>query len=102
MQSRGVNHGGEFALAGQTYVAEQSGGTMRELIEKSVDPVLDLGPVCDPAMHLEDILAQPAPQLLDRVEPRGIGRQPDRDDSGVVFQGGQYLGMRMDVPIILD
>ena len=102
MQSRGIDHGSQFAFAHQAHVAEQSTGALCELIQKSVDPLLDSGPVLNPAMHLEDVVAQPAPQLLNGVEPWSIGRQPDRFDPGVVRQGGQHVGMSMDIPVVLD
>ena len=102
MQSRGIDHGGQFPLALQAHVAEQSSRTMRELIQEIVHALLDLGPVLDPAMHLEDVLAQPAPQFLNGIEPGGIGRQPHRLDAGVGFQGRQHVGMRVNVPVILD
>ena len=60
MQSRRVDHGRQFAFADQAHVAEQSGRTMRELIQEIVHALFDLEPVLHPAMHLEDVLAQPA------------------------------------------
>ena len=93
MKSRGIDHGGQFPLALQAHVAEQSSRAMRELIQEIVHALLDLGPVLHPAMHLEDVLAQPAPQFLNGIEPGRIGRQPHRYDPGVVFQGGQHVGM---------
>ena len=80
-----INHGGEFALALQAHIAEQSSRAMSELIQEIVHALLDLGPVLHPAMHLEDVLAQPAPQLLNGIEPGGIGRQPHRGDAGVAL-----------------
>src|SRR5262245_10647691 len=75
---------------------------MRKLIQESMHALFDVGPVLDPAMPLEDILAHPAPQLFAGVKPRGISRQPDRLDARVVCQGGQDIGVRVNVPVILD
>ena len=65
---------------------------MRKLIQEIVHPLLDLGPVLHPAMPLEDILAQPAPELLNGIEPGGIGGQPYGVDPGGARQGGQPVG----------
>ena len=100
MRSRGIDDGGQFSLPLQAYIAKQSGRAMRKLIQEVVHPLFDLGPILDPTMHLEDILAQPAPQLLDGVKPGGIGRQPDRFDPRVICQGGQHVRMRVNVPVI--
>ena len=75
---------------------------MRKLIQEIVHPVLDPRPVLHPTMHLEDVLAQPAPQLLNGIEPGGIGRQPHRGDAGVAFQSRQHIGMGVNVPVVLD
>jgi hypothetical protein len=64
MQLRGIDHGGQFALAYQADIAEQSGRAMCELIQEIMHALFDSGPVLDPAMHFEDVLAQPAPQFL--------------------------------------
>ena len=74
---------------------------MRKLIQELVHPLLDLGPVLHPAMHLEDILAHPAPQLLNRVEPRGIGGQPHRFEPRVARQSSQHIGVGVNVPVVL-
>ncbi len=52
-------------------------------------------------MHVQYILPQPAPQLLDRIEPRRIGRRPDRFDLRQQCQGCQHLRMLVDRPGIL-
>src|SRR5215813_14108314 len=75
---------------------------MSKLLQEIVHPLLDLRPGLDPAMHLEDILAQPAPQLLDGVEPGSIGRQPDRLNSWVARHSGQDVRVGMNVPVVLD
>ena len=75
---------------------------MRKLIQELMHPLLDLGPVLHPAMHLKDVLAQPAPELLNRIEPRGIGGQPHGFDPGVALQGGQHVGVGVNVPVVLD
>ena len=75
---------------------------MRELLQEITHALFDLGPVLDPAMHLENVLAQPAPQFLNGIEPGGIGRQPDWFDAGVGCQGRQDVRMRVNVPVILD
>ena len=75
---------------------------MCKLIQEITHALFDLGPVLDPAMHFENVLAQPPPQLLHGVKPGGIGRQPDRLDARVLFQGAQYIRMRVNVPVILD
>ena len=75
---------------------------MRELIQKIMDPLLDLGPVLHPAMQLENVLAQPAPQFLDGIELRGIGGQPYRFNPRGARQGGQHVRVRVNVPVILD
>jgi hypothetical protein len=102
MHSRGVAYGSQLAFADQAHIAEQSGRTMRELIQKVMPPLFDLGPVLHPALHLEDVLAQPAPQLLKGIEPGGIGRQPHGGDPWVTLQSRQHVRVRMNVPVILD
>jgi hypothetical protein len=75
---------------------------MRKLIQEVTHPLVDLGPVLDPAMHLEGILAHPAPQLFDGVKPGGRSRQPDRLDARGIGQGGQPVRRRVKVPVVLD
>jgi hypothetical protein len=102
MRSRRIKHAGQFALSRQSHIAEQSRRAMSELIQEITHSLFDLRPVLDPAMHLEDVLAQPAPQFLNGIEPGGIGRQPDWRDAWVLFQGAQDVRMRVNVPVIWD
>jgi hypothetical protein len=75
---------------------------MGKLIQKIVDPGLDPRPVLHPALPLEDVLTQPAPQLLNGIEPGGIGGQLDRFDAGGALQGDQHVRMGVNVPVVLD
>ena len=102
MRSRSIEHVGQFALALQAHIAEQSSRAMGELIQEIPHALFDLRPVLHPAMHLENVLAQSAPQLLNRLEPGGIGRQPDRGDPRVLGHRRQHVRMRVNVPVILD
>jgi hypothetical protein len=74
---------------------------MCELTQKIMHPLFNPRPVLHPTMPLEDVLAQPAPQFLDGIEPGRIGRQPDWGNAGVACQRGQHVGVRMDVPVVL-
>src|SRR5262249_30856634 len=75
---------------------------MRELLQKLSHPLFNQRPILDPAMHLEHILAHPAPELLNRIEPGGVGRQPDRFEAWIGPQGFQHLWMGVNVPVVLD
>lgn len=102
MDSRRIKHAGQFAFPLQPDIAKQGGRALGELFQESSHALFDLGPVLDPAVHLENIVAQPAPQFLNRIEPRGIGWQPDGLEAGGLCQGGQYVRMRVNIPVILD
>src|SRR5512135_2903031 len=65
-------------------------------------PAPQLRPIPRQAVHLQHILTQPAPQLLDRVEPRRIRRQPHRLDPRPLLQGGHDVRVTMDRPVVLD
>jgi hypothetical protein len=65
MYLRSIEYAGQFALPLQADIAEQGGRAMRELLQELTYSLFDLGPVLDPAVHLENILAQPPPQLFD-------------------------------------
>jgi hypothetical protein len=62
-----------------------------KLIQKGVDPPTQPIPVAGQAMQRQHVLLQPAPQLLDRVEPGCLGRQPDGFDLRHIRQCGLYL-----------
>src|SRR5262245_11904095 len=64
--------------------------------------LFDPRPVFYPAMHLEDFLAHPAPALLSWMQRGGIGGLRRAREPGVARQGRQYVGVRMNVPVVLD
>jgi hypothetical protein len=74
---------------------------MRKLRHEVLHVLLDLRPIFHPAMQLEHVLAHPAPQLLNGVEPGSIGRQPYRLDQGVARLHLQHVGVGVNVPVIL-
>src|SRR5919205_258037 len=62
---------GEFAN-----VVQQCWGGLGDLVEPGAHPVPQLRPAGGVAVVVEEFLAQLAPDLLDRVGPRGVGGQP--------------------------
>ena len=66
-----MNHGGQFPLTLQAHIAEQRSRAMNEWIQEIVHALPDLQPVLHPAMHLEDVLAQPAPSFSMGLSQRG-------------------------------
>ena len=71
-ESGGVENSSEFALACEADIAQQVRRALGKLIQEIVHALFDVGPVLHPTVHLEDVLAQPTPQLLNRIEPRGV------------------------------
>ncbi len=74
---------------------------MGELIEEGVDVLAQLRPVVGKAVALEHVAAQPVPQLLDRIEPGRIGRQPDGLQARQLAQRSQHVVVVMDRPVVL-
>ncbi len=65
--------GGEFAITEQANVVQQVTGPMSKLVEKSMDLRQQHRPVISPLMQTQNILAQPTPELFNRIEPVGVG-----------------------------
>ena len=72
-----------------------------ELIQKGLYPLAQRLPVPRRAMQFQHVLPQPAPQLLNRIEPGRIGRQPDRLNLRPAVQRGLHILMAMNRPIVL-
>jgi hypothetical protein len=88
-------------VAKQADRAEQGRRAMGELIEEGVDVLPQLRPVVGETVGFEHVAAQPAPPLLDRVEPGGVGRQPDGFAARQLAQRRHHVGVVMDRPIVL-
>ena len=69
---------GQLAIAEQAGVLKQRYRTVDELIEKVVDPMSQCLPIACQAMQFENVLPKPTPELLNRVEPWGVGWKPYR------------------------
>lgn len=91
-----------MAIPDEAGRAEQLMGAPRKLIQEGVDALAQGGPVVGEPMEFEHVLTQPPPQLLDRVQPGGVGRQPDHLQPWQVSQGRLYVVMVMDGPVVLD
>jgi hypothetical protein len=74
---------------------------MRKLIQKGIHAFAQRRPITRQTMQLQDCFAQPPPQLLDRVEPRRIGRQPNRLNPWHLGQCCQHISMPVDRPVVL-
>jgi len=92
MESRG-----EFTSPEQANVAQQVTRTMSKLVEKSVNASQERCPV-----QAHHVLAQEAPALFNGVEPRGVGGQAERFQTGQRGQDAEDIWMGMDRPVILD
>jgi hypothetical protein len=75
---------------------------MRKLRQEVSHPLFDLRLIFHPAMQLEHVLVQPAPQLLNRIEPGGIGGQPHRAELRPRAQSLQHVGMDVNIPAVLN
>ena len=65
---------------------------MSELVQKSGDSLFEGGPVVSKAMQMQDILAEPTPELLDGVELGSLGGQAEQlDGQGVLLCGAAGL-----------
>jgi hypothetical protein len=73
----------------------------RKLIQTPVDALSQCGPVVRQAVQGHLILPQPAPQLLDRGEPRRGGRHPHRFDARQPRHGCHHVRMLVARPGIL-
>lgn len=62
-------------------------GAVGKLVQKGIHLALDGVPVIGKAMKVKAALRQPAPELLDRVEPRGISRQTEQMNRQVIIPG---------------
>src|SRR6516164_4012995 len=91
-----------MAVTDEASVAEQRMRARSKLIQEGVDTLPQRVPVVGQPMQFEYVLPQPAPQLLDRVEPGGVGWQPDDLQSRQGSQGRLYIVMVMDRPVVLD
>jgi hypothetical protein len=69
---------------------------MPKLVEKQLDPMSKLEPIVGQTMRFEHVLADPAPEFLNRVQPSRIGWQPD----GLSAEEASEVGLtRADVEI---
>src|SRR5919202_5119394 len=62
----------------QADIAEEVIGALGEPLEEGEDLPAELVEFGRPGVEVEDLLLEPAPELLDRVEPGGVGRQADQ------------------------
>jgi hypothetical protein len=59
---------------------------LRKLLQEIPHALFDLRRIFHPAMQPEHVLAQPALELLNGIEPGSIGRQPHRLDAEIARQ----------------
>jgi|GEM_PF-6737526 len=74
--------------------------TVREFCQTVPNGLPKLDEVITPGMRMSDLLAQQSPELLDVVEPRGIGWQWKHYQARVFLQCLEYYWMIMVGPII--
>jgi hypothetical protein len=65
---------------------------MRKLRQEVRYPLFDLRPIFHPAMQPEHVLAEPAPKLLNRMEPGGIGARSHRAELRTCAQSLHHVG----------
>jgi hypothetical protein len=90
------------AVPDQPDVAKDGERARRELIEETSDLLAQLRPVVDKAVAAEHVTTQPVPELLNRIEPGGVCRQPHRLQARQLAQRGRDVGMVVDRPVVLQ
>src|SRR5262249_58543336 len=59
----------------QPDIAEEGGRALSELVEEGEDLAAQVGEIARPGVQVQDVLLEPAPELLDGIEPGRVGRQ---------------------------
>src|SRR3954452_6002331 len=107
-------------------IAEEIWGVAFEAGEEVEDEGAEGWEVIGEAVEVQHVLFEPAPELLDGVEPGGVGREWDELDReaeafgpgaglgrpgaraeegegrGLRLQGGEDIGMEVDRPVVED
>ncbi len=91
-----------MAIPNEASVAEQSMRARDKLIQEGVDALTQRAPVVGQAVPLQHVLTQPAPELLDGIEPGGVGRQPHRFQPWQARQHRLHVVMVVNGPVVLD
>src|SRR4051812_47247588 len=71
---RGFMKVDELSGESEADVAQEVGGTIGEAVEEGEDAGPESWEVVGEAVEVENVLLEPAPKLLDGVEPGGVGR----------------------------
>src|SRR5262245_16217014 len=95
-RSCGGGRSGERAGAEQAHVPEEVARAGGDLVEEGSDALAEGKPISGEAVLLEHVAREPAPTLLDGIEPRGVRRQPDRLAPWEPPPRREDVGMRRD------
>ena len=90
------------AVASKADIVQESGGARGELVEEVADTLTEGFPIMNKAMHVQDILTQPAPEFFDGIKPRRIGGQTNGVKAWILSQSRQHVWVGMNAPVVMN